>query len=129
MEEIGKDLAKELLTTLKSAKAFAIEQAPDVVRQLLAWKYALAVTQTIAALVVLLAIGLIVRKTARYVEEQKKREKYFNADSVWFPVAMGCGTVGIIDLIVLVEGALDWLQLHFAPKVYLIEYLSHLVSK
>lgn len=127
MEEIGKDLAKELLATLQGAKSFAIEQAPDVVRQLLVWKYAVAVAQTVScAMLISLILAWSIKWAPALIERQK--DKYFDTDIVWMPTIIVGGTGGVILLIGVIHGAAAWLQLHFAPKVYLIEYLSRLVK-
>lgn len=121
MEEIGKDFAKELLATLKSTKEFVIEQAPDVVQQLIAYNIAEA------SLYLALGAAFMVSGFIFYIKGAKAHSKSANADD-FMPQYLTAGTLGFVGGCMAVGTSLDLAKLILAPKIFLIEYLTRLVA-
>jgi len=120
MTEIGAELAKELLVMVKQTKSFVLEQAPDVLQQLVKWKIA-------ESMFTILCGFLLLAGAWRAYKYCKSRISNVCDESA-FPVGLlgagcmmiGCGTI--------YHNVHSLLQLYMAPKVFLIEYLSRLVT-
>ncbi len=57
--EIGKELAKELLTTLQSTKQFVLDQAPDVLQQVIKYYFWESLAVMIISFLAVLFIFLV----------------------------------------------------------------------
>lgn len=106
---------------------FAQQQMPDVIHQLLVWN----MVQSLICWI----FGLFLEGVSLFFWSQAfkfralhdtDRTKYRNYDDK----AFSRGFIGIIlqaPAIMLIVLNWDWLQIWLAPKVWLIEYVSHLV--
>jgi len=123
MKEIGIDLARELLAWLKATKGFVLDQAPDVAIQIIAWKRAEATLQVvIGALIVGLAVWLL-----RLGVVFGRKNQWIGEEEIPCFVFGGFGLIaGVLSLFC---GCNKFLHAWLAPKVFLIEYLSNLVTK
>lgn len=128
----------ELLDLTLKAKDFAIEQAPDVIRQLLAWHFTLSFLST---LVFLCVVGLLVL-AGRYLWVRRPFPDNSSTpdedaaghnpnDIEWTNRGIACIIWTISALIFLMGfGASDlvWLKIWVAPKLFLLEYAATLVK-
>lgn len=117
----------EILDLALKTKDFVIEQAPDVVKQLLAWNFTLSflstcVFLTILGLMILAGRYLWVRRPfpdcrSTLEEDTAGRNP---TDAEWYNRGAAC-TMGF--------GAsnLVWLKIWVAPKLFLLEYAATLV--
>ncbi len=120
MEEIGKDLAKELLTMLKSTKEFVIEQAPDVVQQLIAY----STVESSICLFVSLVIVVVGASLIRSGLKSLKKDKYDD----FAMICVVAGSIsGVVGLTAITINSMALAKVLVAPKIFLIEYLSRLV--
>ena len=133
MNETDKQLAEILKKGLETAEKtgnFIVEQAPDLIRQLLIWK-------TVEySVYVILGISLIIyfyRWTKKVSKEMKENEDdfedYFMCSLVNIFIAIGQLTFLIIGMMLIAENLQDLIQIVFAPKIYLIEYSAKLLGR
>jgi len=133
MNETDKQLAEILKKGLETAEKtgnFIVEQAPDLIRQLLIWK-------TVEySVYVILGISLIIyfyRWTKKVSKEMKENEDdfedYFMDSFANILIAIGQLSLLIIGMILIAENLQDLIQIVFAPKVYLIEYSAKLLGR
>lgn len=105
---------------------FASTQIPDVIHQLLVWKLAEALTWMGLGLVI---IGLFVwvrSRIARWVKDDRARYRGDIDALHTFTVMGGCATFCVSGLLIFCS-LLDVLKIWLAPKIFLIEYVSHLI--
>lgn len=107
------DILIKATETAEKAGEFVLTELPDVVQQLLWWKFAESVLLTLIGFAVLPAVFFVRRK---YSEDSSFDEVFF-----WIVASMPC----VVAVILIFH--LGWLQILIAPKVYLIEYAAELV--
>ena len=133
MNETDKQLAEILKKGLETAEKtgnFIVEQAPDLIRQLLIWK-------TVEySVYVILGISLIIyfyRWTKKVSKEMKENEydfeDYFMDSFANILITIGQLSLLITGIILIVENLQDLIQIVFAPKIYLIEYSAKLLGR
>ena len=131
MNETDKQLAEILKKGLETAEKtgnFIVEQAPDLIRQLLIWK-------TVEySVYVILGISLIIyfyRWTKKVSKEMKENEDdfedYFMDSFANILITIGQLSLLITGIILIAENLQDLIQIVFAPKIYLIEYSAKLL--
>ena len=124
-EELQKALT-EILHGVLTAKGFMLAELPEVIQQLLLWKFWYHSARMAGFIVIIGLIIVLIVKVEKYVlnaEDIDRMDKRFFG---WFLVPM----LSIIP-IVLISGIffnLTWLQIWLAPKVYLIEYAASLTK-
>lgn len=115
--------------TTGQAKDFILAQLPDVVKQLLAWKFAESIANMLIPTFILIIWGLIVK---RLVYKAKITEFEFGGETEDFCKFVGCGIGMILTVICSIWWAcslnLIWLEIWVAPKIYLIDYAKSLVK-
>lgn len=132
MNETDKQLAEILKKGLETAEKtgnFIVEQAPDLIRQLLIWK---TVEHSVY---VILGISLIIyfyRWTKKVSKKMKENEydfeAYFMHSITNIFSTIGQLTFLIIGMILIPQNLQYLIQIVFAPKIYLIEYSSKLLG-
>ena len=133
MNETDKQLAEILKKGLETAEKtgnFIVEQAPDLIRQLLIWK-------TVEySVYVILGISLIIyfyRWTKKVSKEMKENEDdfedYFMDSFANILITIGQLSLLITGIILISENLQDLIQIVFAPKIYLIEYSAKLLGR
>lgn len=139
--------------TLGQTKGFVLEQAPEVIQQLLVWRGVLSLACFVAGLVFLISapllFGAAVRikdaKAAEAKEAYAKGEAWtrfggrpeISTTSWEYDSAVGYGgaipsVLVLVSILSCILGvcllSLEWLQIWLAPKVYLIEYAAGLAK-
>ena len=133
MNETDKQLAEILKKGLETAEKtgnFIVEQAPDLIRQLLIWK-------TVEySIYVIMGISLIIyfhRWTKKVTKEMKEKkdnyEDYFMSSFLNLLIAVGQISFLIIGILLIAENIHSLIQIVFAPKIYLIEYTAQLLGR
>ena len=133
MNETDKQLAEILKKGLETAEKtgnFIVEQAPDLIRQLLIWK-------TVEySIYVIMGISLIIyfhRWTKKVTKEMKEKkddyEDYFMSSFPNFLIAVGQISFLIIGIVLIAANLHSLIQIVFAPKIYLIEYTAQLLGR
>lgn len=108
---------------IDASVSFLSEQIPDVIQQLLLWKFVEGLI--ICAAYLVFAFTLV--PTLRWAREYHK-----DYDACDFPghifVAVIMSFTSLVSCILAVKSGLTALQIYIAPKVYLIEYAASLVK-
>lgn len=121
MEEKLQTALAEIINLTLQGKDFIIEQAPDVITQLLAWKFTVSLAGFIIGWVLLLLVGLSIKPLIKSCRSGGFLYKADCEPAVCFLIApIILGGILIFDII--------WLQILIAPKIYLLEYAARLVT-
>lgn len=120
LEHILLDTLESTSSGIGKAIDFAAEQIPDVIHQLLMWKF--------VGSLILFSFSLILSIISFYLAyklfEGKKGTKFYDMEPFGiFPFLFGLG----FSLILFHN--LDWIKIWVAPKLYLLEYATELVKK
>ena len=119
---MNKQLQNALATILNKAIAagdFAIEQAPDVVRQLLTYNFVLSLLWFLAALVFFAGYTFGTYKFTKWLKSEGELSDV--AGAVVFMLVVGMA-------ITLAMSSLTWLKIWLAPKIFILEYAAALVK-
>jgi hypothetical protein len=120
LEKILIPLIEKAAAGAENAADFVIEQAPEVVEQLLRWKLwqSLVIFVGLIGLFVLLIVGAIKwwKREGGYTDEQP------------IIIALCGGASMVLFLLGVTAPTLDWLMILVAPKLYLIEYAARLAK-
>lgn len=102
--------------TVVSIKNFATEQMPDVIQQLLLWKFW---EHTIIGT---LLVGLVV--ACVFVSRRNwNSHKMIHKDGVWIPLVIAC-----LNAVPIFYSFSNAFQIWIAPKVWLIEYAAKVMA-
>ena len=133
MNETDKQLAEILKKGLETAEKtgnFIVEQAPDLIRQLLIWK---TVEYSVYVILGIYLIIYFYRWTKKVSKEMKENEDdfedYFMDSFANILIAIGQLSLLITGIILIAENLQDLIQIVFAPKIYLIEYSAKLLGR
>ena len=119
MNEKLQEVLAELITLTTQGKDFVLEQAPDVITQLLAWNFTISLLWFCAGVILILSALAV----SRMVYMGNARDS--DGDQVYAIVCCVFATcLGITSVI----HNLSWLQIVIAPKVYLLDYASGLIK-
>jgi len=133
MNETDKQLAEILKKGLETAEKtgnFIVEQAPDLIRQLLIWK---TVEYSVYVILGISLIRYFYRWTKKVSKEMKENEDdfedYFMDSFANILITIGQLSLLITGIILIAENLQDLIQIVFAPKIYLIEYSAKLLGR
>lgn len=107
---------------LKEAKDFSLEQLPIVAKEILQYNLAVDLSWLAFALVLLIATIVIHRKINAFVKDYGSR----GMDD-WGGLYAIPGLLSIIVFIIVCNEGHDALKIWLAPRVYLLEYIAHLL--
>jgi hypothetical protein len=110
----------EMLTLLQSAEKFTMEQLPLVAKEVLAYNMAMAIAGVLLG-VVMATVGFLAIK--RILKEDPELDSILN-----FFATLGLAVLSLVGIIFVCTNVPTILQIHFAPRLYLIEYFAHLVQ-
>lgn len=111
-------LVTELVEIIKSSKDFAIEQAPDVARQMILRQEIVGAIFLVAALFFYLSWF----KLYRYLKKEEQDE------SIWFLYVIFGSVAGLFFFAFGLCVIDETITVIFAPKVYLLEHLSSIIK-
>lgn len=116
-------LVNKAVSGIDAAVQFSQAQIPDVIQQLLQWKFTSSLIIQVAAIIIVVGYVLLLPKAIRQLDEGKGS---FDVLAMAFLI-LG----GLVSIVLFMAFTLnfDWLKIWIAPKVYLIEYAASLVSK
>lgn len=124
-------ILQKALTAAEKTGQFVVEQAPDVVRQLLVYNTAINVFWTALGLILLTQLPSAIRSTVRYARIMDDYD--FTAQArgdacVKFGFGLTRSLCGaILGTILFCDNFNETIKLIFAPKVWLIEYAAALL--
>ena len=123
-EEQQQKLVEYFLGLMERGEDFVLEQAPDLVQQILAWEWALYCTGYCFGVV------FVVSSCVFLFMNRKKIFESWDGDYA-FPWAVLSGLLILITTFVSFGMLLclsTFVQLWVAPKVFLLEYMSSLIK-
>jgi hypothetical protein len=104
---------------LQSAKDFTLEQAPDVLRQLVAYERAITIFYVASCLLGAIALAFGTKQLLRHGDDLGDA-----AGAALLFLLVG----ELVVVIMFFHNVSDFLKVWVAPKVFLIEYFAHLVK-
>ena len=124
MRKTDEQLAEILKKGLEAAEktgSFVVEQAPDLIQQLIVWKTCEYI------LLILISVGLILSIKKWYNSAIKRYGDFI--DSVEF-VGFSIYSIIVIPIfgIALFHSFFNLVQILLAPKIWLIEYITNLIK-
>jgi uncharacterized membrane protein YdcZ (DUF606 family) len=111
-------------SSVKSGISFLSAQVPDVVHQLLVYKmvsYSVTIGLLLALIITFIIYVCIVVK--------KWDDADYESQNVYAVIGGIAGIVTFFSAIFLIQTLYNFLELYFAPKVWLIEYAASLLQK
>lgn len=118
------DIIQQVSSGVKQGVSFLQQEIPDVVKQLLMWKFAEALVWTCAAMLLALQFPVTLYYCVKYHNESH--------ESYDFPGHVFLGLFSAFVAAVAVARAFvngtEALKIYIAPKVWLIEYAASLVK-
>lgn len=125
---MNEELQKQLAGLIDKASAagekawdFAAKQAPELIQQLLAWKFWEAVMAVVALLIGISIAAWVARRAA------KESEKGWDErNDGWIIAGILSAIVGVMMIAGICSLTARAVEIKIAPKVYLIEYISSL---
>lgn len=118
LETQAKQALAEIITDALILKNFVVEQAPDIVHQLIVWKtvmYGVQSSLLVFGIAVLVGVGV-----------WAKRTKYPNEGHIVIFIIVPL-FLGIPFIVVGTHGLVGFLKITLAPKVWLFEYAAGLM--
>jgi hypothetical protein len=117
MNEKLQEALAEIINLTLQGKDFAIEQAPDVVSQLLAWNMVCSLILSAIGIIMLILTAVFLKKV---IPAFGKGGWVYDNDLEGVPILVV--GIALMVAILIISSNLDWIQILIAPKVYLIEY-------
>ncbi len=117
-QEILNKFLSEMLGLLKETKDFAMEQIPQVAKEVLHYNLAVSILWT---LVFGATFGMFVFFMTKIVKVVKE-------DGEYLPLLFFNGVPMLIFALLTLEKVTDVIKIYLAPRLYLIEYLSNLLK-
>ncbi|HET8689258.1 MAG TPA: hypothetical protein VFM18_21820 [Methanosarcina sp.] len=105
------------------AISFLSTEIPEVIRQLLVWKFAESLAYCLAAIALIIIWMVIDYKIFKVAKNSKDHEALFFGWGL-----CGCLYRGVFVTAISSLFNLTWLKIWIAPKIYLIEYAAELAK-
>ncbi|HAT2607121.1 TPA: hypothetical protein I8235_000030 [Kluyvera intermedia] len=131
------EMLKKASDGVDAAVSFSQAQIPDVVHQLLVWKFASSIVVMIVGLCLLFTALLTARMILISYSKANVRDGSWVIDnsfeyvkSISFTasaVILFCVIIFVVSILVVIN-SFDWLKIWLAPKLYLIEYAASLIK-
>ena len=119
------EIIKKGLEAAEKSENFVIEQAPDLVKQLITYK---TVETSICVLIEITLMYLIFRYF-KYLYKKNNEDSDFISDNEFHIIGMIITSLmGIFLFFAFITDISNLIQLIFAPKIYLLEYIAQLLS-
>lgn len=116
-DKLGQEAVTEIIDWAKGAKEFVSGQAPELVREVIAWGFWFHLSVAIGfAVVALMLFLLLLRAIKSYPTDEEKGE---------ILGVIGMTTGGLVISTVVICVNLYWAMLAYtSPRMYLLEYLK-----
>lgn len=111
---ITEEAAKELLAIVRDSKAFVLDQAPDVAREIILWGTQSSILCIGISFVVLVLCFLVIR--AAVLRDA--------SGDIAVPAIMVGGIIGIVALSFFFDNVFELRKIKVAPKLYLLQTLK-----
>ncbi|WP_455852708.1 hypothetical protein [Pantoea endophytica] len=117
------DLLQKASNGIDAAVSFSQAQIPDVVHQLLVWNFATSIIFSLLGLALFVLIQYFVWRGIQCLRKQWEGDDFIEHPEIIFLFGLW-----LITFCPLAWVDLAWLKIWLAPKLYLIEYASHLLK-
>lgn len=125
MNETVNQILTKIIESVTSVQNFVLEQAPDVIQQLLAWNFYFGLIWGIlGALTSLTLICVFFKKFLPWADSLDRYDK----DFVMFLGSVIFGIFLTISALVGICNLTEALKIYIAPKLWLIEYAAQLIK-
>lgn len=131
MQNVLAGLIEQAVASVDAAVEFSKAEIPQVIEQLLIWKFAQSSVYTLLALAIFVAIYFGWKRVIAAVkaEIEKHPSSYNRSEAVMFALPVGAGLATFLSGALAVAWFnLTWLQILVAPKLYLLEYGARLLK-
>lgn len=120
-------LINKSVTEVESGVSFLQTQLPDVIHQLLMWKFVYSLSMFIFGIILLIGATYILFK---YLGKGKKINPNDHREVENYTIILFIIGVAYIIIVSVAYTLINltWLQIWIAPKVWLIEYTSQLIK-
>ena len=126
--ETDKQIAEILKKGLEAAEKsgnFVIEQAPDLVKQLITYK----TIETSICVLIEITLMYLIFIYFKYLYKKNNEDSDFIPENAFHGVGIIITSLmGIFLFFVFINDISNLIQLIFAPKIYLLEYIAKLLS-
>lgn len=136
---MNEELNKRLINSIdkiaewtEKAESFAVEHAPQVVNEILAWGVSQSITIVVLIIVPLVVAAITairMRNKTMVILESNIGKNYPNKDDPFGYVAVGVSSAVIVFFLcgALSHQLLILIKIHTAPRLYVIDQLSNLL--
>ena len=122
MEGITKELAQELLSIVQSSKSFVVDEVPEVIYQILTFKFYENLIYGLIWSTVMITCLFLARKLWKRAKADKVNEEW------WYSGSAGCYAAAGIILPSHMGYYIDVVKITVAPKLYVLEFLLGIVG-
>lgn len=119
------DLISQTKDGVKAGLGFLQQQIPDVIQQLLLWKFYESIITIILLTLLFLVGGYLNYRQYKWVKASKESGKYWDESILIFN---GLQVLWLFPCSAIILNIYTIIQLYFAPKIYLMEYAAHLLK-
>lgn len=112
----------------KGAKDFVLEQAPEVVRDVVALGRAEMTVQLVLAAAGIVMAQWVARLCCRWFDQAKVDGAQEDQLAGYATAFIGVCLFGIAAVVVFLDGIHEFCAAWFAPRVYVIEYVAELIG-
>lgn len=121
--KILSDLLQKASNGIDAAVSFSQAQLPDVIHQLLVWNFTVSLIFSVLGIVIFSGAQYVSWRVVKHLRQEWAGDTFIEHPEVMFLL------VGwVFTLVPLAWVDLAWLKIWLAPKLYLIEYASHLLK-
>jgi len=114
--------------SVRQAGQFAVDQAPDLVQQLLAWSLIRSIILSLAFITLSVATALVAPRLWRIGMRRKSESEYGTAGDGWFALCFILVGSSCLSFAMFIGGVLNCVQILIAPKVWLLEYAASFLN-
>lgn len=114
-------VAKELLNWLQGTRTFVLEQAPDLAKEIVAWGRVESALGILLGLIILGGASIL----GYWGRKIWLKDNWADCLVLFWIFGVILGTVGVA---VTLCNFSNFAEATFAPKIYLLEYLGHLLK-
>ncbi len=124
MQPYSEELIKELVTVLKESKHFVLEQAPEVFQQIVKYEMVKSLMYLIIGLG-FLVITCFSAKGIKTLVKNNEGKDYYQSTGEGLIIALTLTLTFsmIIGIILIADNLSGFVQVIYAPKVFIMEYL------
>ncbi|WP_312630969.1 hypothetical protein [Pantoea piersonii] len=121
-DKIVASLIQKAMSGVDQAVDFSKAQLPEVIEQLMYWKFASYSLRIFTGILIMTAMTFAFKKACRWHESTGK-------ETAGFVGIVSSGAILLASCVVLFANIGNLIQLWLAPKVWLIEYAAQLISQ